>query len=129
MFRCRIARAAAALALLAASLAPAAADTDLSFSPSNGTTVAITGTASSVSGNLSTAGAATRLRILSAPANTVLAFFRCTVAASPTATTADTPLPPGASVIIDGNLLTACAVISVSSANSTLYFTWGAGGL
>jgi hypothetical protein len=115
--------------ILALTIATAFADTDLSFAPTNGSTTLITGTAASVSGNLASTVAATKLRVLSAPANTVLAFFRCTPAASPTATTADTPIAPGQSIIIDGNGMTACAVISLSAANSAVYFTWGAGGL
>jgi len=122
-------RGAAALVLVALLASSALADTNLSFSPQPGSTTHITGTASSVSSNLASAGAATKIRVFAAPANTVLAFFRCTVAASPTATTSDTPLAAGQSIVIDGNLLTACAVISISAANSDVYFTWGAGGL
>lgn len=119
--------AAAAIALLAAS--PAIADSNLSFEPTNGSTTKITANATptSVSSNLATAGAATKLRICNA--GTVLVFVRGTIAASPTATTADLPLLSGSCIIIDGNLLTAGAALSSTTTAVDTYWTWGAGGL
>ena len=120
-----------AAALLMLGVPAALADSSLSFAPSNGSTVAIVAntTPSSVSGNLAAAGAATKLRVFNS-STTLFVFFRCTVAAAPVATSADVPLAPGQALIIDGNFLTACAVLnSGTSATATVFFTWGAGGL
>lgn len=126
----KLLRGVAAAALLLATRQDAHADSDLSFSPALGTNVAITGNATpaSVSGALSTAApAATKLRVFNS--GTVFAYFRCTPGSSPTATSGDTPLAAGASIIIDGNADAACAVLSSAATAVTLYFQWGEGGL
>ena len=132
MLRHRIARALAGLAGLAALAAfagAALADTDQSFSPTNGSTTKITANATptSVAANLATAGAATKLRVCNN--GTVAVFIHPSVTASPTATTSDMPLLSASCLVIDGNLMTAAAVLSSTTTAVDTYWTWGAGGL
>ena len=123
----RVLAAAAALGILAS---PALANSDLSFSPSPGSTVKITANATptSVSGNLASAGNATKLRVCNA--STVLVFVRLSTTPSPTATAGDLPLLAASCIILDGTSgATAAAALSSTTTAVDTYWTWGEGGV
>lgn len=111
----------------------ALADTNLPFSPLNGATagktvvVAANATPTSVAGTI-TANAS---NILVTNGGSVLAFVRVSAEATPTATSADIPVPPNTSILIENpNQPGATGLAAISSATTAVnvYFTPGEGG-
>lgn len=100
----------------------------LPFSPTNGSTTKITAnnTPSSVNHDLVAPGAATRISVLNN--GTVPVFVHLSATTGPTATAGDFPMKAGERLTLDGNGITAAAVLSSTTTACDVYFTWGEGG-
>jgi len=111
--------------------------TSLPFTPTTGATTGKTVTIStgadtnSVASTITNTGAPAN-NILVTNGNSVLVFVRITTEAAPTATTADVPLPAGASRVFMNpatNGVTGIAAVNVSGTAGKVYFTPGEGGI
>ena len=60
-------------------------------------------------------------------AATSIAFFRLGAASGLTATASDTPVPPGARMLVDAGPFVRNAAVILSSGTGTVYFTLGDG--
>jgi hypothetical protein len=71
------------------------------------------------------AGGGSAVLIYNATAAT--AFFRLGAAAGLTALTTDTPVPPGARMLVDGGPFVSQAAVVLSAGSGSVYFTLGDG--
>lgn len=60
-------------------------------------------------------------------ASAATAFFRLGGTTGLTATTSDTPVPPGARMLVDGGAFISNAAVLLASGTGTVYFTLGDG--
>jgi len=100
----------------------------LPFSPANGKTTKITANATptSVAGDLAVVAGPTRISVLNN--GTVPVFVHLSPTTAPTATTGDFPMKAGERLTLDGNGITAAAVLSSTTTACDVYFSWGEGG-
>jgi hypothetical protein len=81
--------------------------------------------ASTASSAIALAGGGSAVLVYNASAAT--AFFRLGAATGLTALATDTPLPPGARMLVDGGPFVSFAAAILSSGTGTVYFTLGDG--
>ncbi len=86
-------------------------------------TVAVS--ASTTVSNAALVGGGHAVLVYNAAAST--AFFRLGAAASLTATTADTPVPPGARMLVDAGPFVSHAAVILGTGTGNVYFTLGDG--
>lgn len=91
------------------------------FRPAGTAAAAASTTATSVALN----GAGGALLIYNAASS--IAFFRLGGASVPMATTADTPVPAGARMLVDAGPFVSSAAVVLSAGSGTVYFTLGDG--
>jgi hypothetical protein len=81
--------------------------------------------ASTTVANVALAGGGAAVLVYNASSAT--AFFRLGAATGLTATTADTPVPPGARMLVDAGPFVSNAAVVLSAGTGTVYFTLGDG--
>jgi len=81
--------------------------------------------ASTSSGGVQLAGGGHAVLVYNASGAT--AFFRLGAAAGLIATTSDTPLPPGARMLVDAGPFVSYAAVVLSAGTGSVYFTLGDG--
>jgi hypothetical protein len=81
--------------------------------------------ASATSAAVQLAGGGSAVLVYNATAAT--AFFRLGAAAGLTALLTDTPVPPGARMLVDGGPFVSHAAVILSAGSGTVYFTLGDG--
>jgi hypothetical protein len=81
--------------------------------------------ASTSSGSVQLAGGGHAVLVYNASSAT--AFFRLGAAAGLTATMADTPLPPGARMLVDAGPFVSHAAVILAAGTGSVYFTLGDG--
>jgi hypothetical protein len=86
-------------------------------------TLAISASTTSATGTLVGGGGA----VLVYNASTATAFFKLGAVSGLTALTSDTPVPPGARMLVDGGPFVSAAAVILSSGAGTVYFTLGDG--
>ena len=82
-------------------------------------------TATTTVSNVSLIGGGGAVLVYNAAAST--AFFRLGGASGLTATTSDTPVPPGARMLVDAGPFVSNAAVVLGSGNGMVYFTLGDG--
>jgi hypothetical protein len=91
------------------------------FRPAGTATIA----ASTSSGNIALIGGGTALLVYNAASET--AFFRLGASSDLAASAADTPVPPGQMMLVDGGPFIRYAAAILASGSGNLYFTIGDG--
>ena len=81
--------------------------------------------ASTTPGNVTLAGGGSAVLVYNATGAT--AFFKLGAATGLTATTSDTPVPPGGRMLVDAGPFVSNAAVVLSAGTGTVYFTLGDG--